>query len=305
MIIYRELSSLQSDLGCSLKQLYTLSNNINQYYHRAKIPKGNGEFRELNVPDEQLKSVQRKIANIILPIMEISPYATAYRVGGTPLANANPHVGCNLLLKLDIRHFFDKITFATVMNKAFPDDIFSKDIQVLLCALCCYRDSLPQGAPTSPAISNLVMTEFDNTVGNWCKSNHIIYTRYCDDMTFSGDFEPKTVIEFVKNELFKMGFFLNEKKTTVVKKGQKKIVTGIVVNEKANASAVYRKTLRQTLYYCMKYGVESQMEHKNIKESKQLYLQKLLGKVNFVLSVTPKNDEFKTYKEFLMNEING
>ena len=302
MIVYRELSSLCADLGCSLKHLYTLSNRPEKHYHKVSVPKNSGGFRELTVPDNELKTVQKRIDNVILPIIEISPYATAYRPGGSPLANAKPHINNNTLLKLDIRHFFDKITFSMILG-AFSKEIFSDKVAMILAQICSFHEALPQGAPTSPAISNIIMKDFDNAVGAWCKNGGITYTRYCDDMTFSGSFKPNEVIEFVKSELAKYGFYLNNKKTTVVRDGLKKIVTGIVINEKANTSAIYRRKVRQTMYYCMKYGIDSHIQKKNITDTKEHYLQKLLGQINFVLSVTPENEEFIKYKRWVTENL--
>ncbi len=303
MIVYRELSSLQVDLGISLKTLYTLSNEIRRHYRPVSVPKGNGEVRRLTVPDRELKSVQKRIAEVILPIMPISPYAMAYRVGGSPLQNASCHVGKPRLLKLDIRHFFDNIIYSTIREYAFPEKQFSEEIRTLLSLLCSYKDTLPQGAPTSPAISNIIMKGFDDYLGNWCGERNITYTRYCDDMTFSGDFDTEEVIEVVRHELKKLGLYLNDKKTIKVHDGQRKIVTGIVVNEKVSVSSSTRKKIRQNLHYCMNYGIESHMKHADIKISKKLYLQKLLGQVNYVLSVTPNNNEFLTYKNWLTYNI--
>ena len=252
MIIYRELSSLEKDLGFSAKALYGVSYHRWKHYRKTKIPKGNGEFRELSVPDEFLKTIQRRIADRLLVYEEISPFATAYRPGGSTLVNAAPHVGKPVLLKLDIRHFFDHIIYPMVKEKAFPAERYSEANRILLSLLCIYKDALPQGAPTSPAISNIIMREFDNTVGTWCLSKGITYTRYCDDMTLSGSFAPHDVIQFVNDELGKLGLFLNDKKTVVLRDGQKKAVTGIVVNEKPNVSAAYRRKLHQELYFCQK-----------------------------------------------------
>lgn len=77
MIVYRELSSLQTDLGISLKALYSVSNSIGRHYHKKTLPKANGEKRVLYVPSEQLKHIQRRINNVLLSREEISPYATA------------------------------------------------------------------------------------------------------------------------------------------------------------------------------------------------------------------------------------
>ena len=90
-----------------------------------------------------------------------------------------------------------------------------------------YKDVLPQGAPSSPAITNLIMFSFDEHLGQWCRERNIAYTRYCDDMTFSGDFDPAEVTDFVRSELKKLGFLLNEQKTQVQRPGWQQSVTGI------------------------------------------------------------------------------
>ncbi|MBP3362035.1 MAG: RNA-directed DNA polymerase [Clostridia bacterium] len=303
MIIYMELSSIIHDLGVSAKALYALSNHTEKHYHRAKILKGNGEYRELAVPDNFLKSVQRKIADTLLVHEEISPYATAYRYGGSVIANAEPHLGNSSILKLDIRKFFDTITYPLIKDNAFPKNRYSEKIRILLTFLCVYNDVLPQGAPTSPVISNIIMREFDNTVGAWCRQRNICYTRYCDDMTFSGELNREEIIDFVKKELKKMGFFLNDKKTAFIHDGQKKIVTGIVINKKLNTSKKYRKQVRQEIFYCKKFGVASHMKHINSDKSKNDYLLSLLGKVNFILSVDKCNAEALGYKKWLSEEI--
>ena len=107
MIVYKEFSSLVNDLGFSGGALYSVSNHINKHYRSVQISKGNGEFRQLYVPDGFLKAIQRTINEKLLSTEEISPYATAYRPGGSTKLNAYPHIGKPVLLKLDIRHFFE------------------------------------------------------------------------------------------------------------------------------------------------------------------------------------------------------
>lgn len=303
MIVYRELSSLTGDLGFSARALYSMTHNIHKHYNSVSIPKGNGETRKLRVPDKFLKAIQRSIVRNLLSYEEISPYATAYRLCGSTVANARPHVGAKTVLKLDIRHFFDHIIYPVVKDKVFPANKYSEANRVLLTLLCTYRECIPQGAPTSPAISNIIMRDFDDTVGTWCDDRGIRYTRYCDDMTFSGDFSPKEVVLFVKEELRKMGFFLNGKKIVVVKNGQKKQVTGILVNEKLNVPSTYRRKLRQELYYCRKFGVKSHMERLGVKITEKEYIMKLIGRVNYILQVTPADKPAKEAKEWLTKEL--
>ena len=299
MIVYREFSSLTNDLGVSAKALYALSNHLTSHYHRVSIPKKNGETRELNVPDDFLKSVQKKICDKLLCYMEVSPYATAYKYGASTVKNARVHLGKRDVLKLDIRHFFDRIIYPLVKERAFPSEIYSENIRVLLSIICTYKDGLPQGAPTSPFISNIIMKDFDNKVGKWCEKKGICYTRYCDDMTFSGELDKEKIIRFVSRELKRMGFYLNKKKTVFLSDGRQKSVTGIVVNEKLNVPKCYRKDIRQTMYYCMNYGIESHLEKIGCPFSTEEFLVKMLGKINYVLSVDNDNEEMLKYKQFL------
>jgi len=292
MIVYRELSSLEQDLGISVKTLYAVSNNLRRHYRKVQIPKKNGGYRNLSIPDEILKKIQRKIADKLLIHMPVSRYATAYHFGSNTLKNAEPHVGKAVVLKLDIFHFFDCIRYSDVKDSAFPPEVYSENIRILLAMLCYCKDFLPQGAPSSPAITNILMYRFDETVGQWCHERGIAYTRYCDDMTFSGRFDPKEIIRFVRGELRKMGFLLNEQKTRIQKSDRQQSVTGIVVNQKANIGASYRRKLRQEIYYCQKFGVSEHLERTAQEMTAEAYLRHLLGKVNYVLQVCPNNEEF-------------
>lgn len=303
MIVYRELSSLVSDLGFSAKTLYSVSNTISAHYTEISIPKGNGEYRQLSVPDQLLKSIQTRINEVLLPLEPISPYASAYRPGASTKNNALPHVGKAVILKLDIRHFFDRLIYSVVKEKAFPAARYSEQNRILLSILCTHDNGLPQGAPTSPTISNIIMRDFDYVIGQWCEKRQINYTRYCDDMTFSSDFSVEPVVCFVKKELRKLGLFLNEKKTRIVYNNQRQYVTGIVVNEKMSIPTEYKKRIRQEIYYCRKYSVVSHIKRQGLKISSQAYRTKLLGKINYVLSVEPENNEMRKYRDILINSL--
>jgi len=303
MIVYRELSSLERDLGIPVKTLYAVSNNLQHHYRKVQLPKKSGGYRKLSVPDEVLKKIQRQISDVLLIHMPISRYAKAYRFGSTTLKNARPHVGKKVVLKLDILHFFDSIRYSDVKDKVFLAEVYAENIRILLAMLCYYKDFLPQGAPTSPAITNILMCEFDELVGQWCREQNIGYTRYCDDMTFSGDFDPAEVIRFVRGELKKLGFLLNEQKTRIQKCGQQQSVTGIVVNEKPNISADYRRQLRQELYYCRKFGVPEHIRRTSMDMTEEAYLKHLLGKVNYVLQICPGDGEWGEAEKWLLHQL--
>ena len=301
MIVYTELKSVEQDLGISAKTLFSVSNSLSSHYKRVKIPKKNGSFRELSVPDEVLKKIQRAIVQKILVYEPISKYAQAYKTGASVQRNASHHVGKKKILKLDIKHFFDSILYSTVKDKCFPSERFSEPIRILLSMLCYNREALPQGAPSSPSITNIIMRDFDEKVGDFCRERNIIYTRYCDDMTFSGDFDEKPIIEFVKAALFEYGYLLNSKKTMVVSSSGRQIVTGVVVNEKMTVPAEYKAKIRQEVYFCKKFGVENHLEHIHYSKDTKAYLQSLLGRVSFVLQTEPMDEEFAGYKTYLID----
>lgn len=299
MIVYRELSSLEQDLGIGAKTLYAVSNNLGRHYHKAKIPKKGGGNRNLSVPDEILKSIQKQIAEVLLIHMPVSRYAKAYRFGSSTLRNAKHHVGKQVVLKLDILHFFDSVRYSTVKDKVFPEEIYAEPLRILLTMLCYHKDTLPQGAPSSPAITNIILYEFDELIGQWCRDGGIVYTRYCDDMTFSGDFDPAEVIRFVRLELKKLGFLLNEQKNRIQRPGQQQSVTGIVVNEKLSIPSDYRRKLRQELYYCRKFGIQEHLQKTGLEIPEDIYRMQLLGKVNYVLQLHPDDQDMLEARKWL------
>ena len=298
MIVYKELASIERDLGFSAKTLYGLSNNLEKHYHNVLIPKRDGSKRKLSVPDLILKRVQKSIADNILAQYPVSKYAKAYKVGSNVQRNAQPHVGKKKILKLDIEGFFDHILYSQVKNIVFCEEKFAEPIRVLLTMLCYYKESLPQGAPTSPAITNIIMYDFDETVGAFCGEKKIAYTRYCDDMTFSGDFDEGEVIAFVKGELCKLGLFLKNRKTAVIPASKRQTVTGIVVNEKLNITKDYKKKIRQEMHFIQKFGLDEHIKRCKIAD-KQQYVLSLRGRIAFVLQTTPNDCEFLEYKKIL------
>ena len=298
MVVYKELGSIEKDLGYSAKTLYGLSNSLEKHYHTVYVPKSDGSKRKLSVPDLILKLVQKSIADNILIQYPISTYAKAYKSGSSVLKNARPHIGKKKILKLDIEGFFDHILYSQVKDIVFYKEKYSEPIRILLTMLCYYQDALPQGAPTSPTITNIIMYDFDEAVGTFCRDKGVAYTRYCDDMTFSGDFDEKEIISLVKNELSKLGLYLKNRKTVVIPATKSQRVTGIVVNEKINIAKEYKKKLRQELYFIKKFGFDSHLDKIGISDKEQ-YLLSLKGRIAYVLQTIPNDDEFIGYKNFL------
>ena len=284
--------------------LYAVSNHVRQHYHTAQIVKQSGGVRRLLIPDALLGTKHRNLLHHVLEGFSVSAYATAYKKKATVLDNARSHVGRERIMKLDIENFFSSITYPLIYQSVFPAIYFPPAVRRMLTEFCCYEEYLPQGAPTSPAISNLVMKSFDNYMGAWCEEREINYTRYSDDMTFSGLFDEKKLKRKVRNYLLAMGFELNEKKTRLLGRHTRQTVTGIVVNEKPDVGRAYRRKVRAEVYYCKKYGA---VEHLRRCEKKEWmnggqpdatrYLQHLLGKIQFVLQISPEDAQFRAARE--------
>ena len=282
-----------------IKTLYSLANNIEENYNIYKIKKHNGKYRTIYEPNSLLKHIQKSILTNILNNKSISKYAKAYHQGLSLKDNALPHLHKDMLLKLDIKNFFENISFIHIYNTCFPIEYFPKSVGMLLTYLCTYDNHLTQGSPTSAYISNLVMKEFDEALGNWCEKNNIFYTRYSDDMTFSGCFNPKDVIIKVRKMLLSLGLQLNNNKIHVIKKSSNQNVTGITVNEKMQVNAQYRHRIRQEIYYIKKFGIKSHLNKCHITMNETQYINTLYGKIIYVLQINENDEEFKTYKKLI------
>lgn len=293
-----QLSNL---LGIERKLMFKLLRTGDECNYRLiTVKKKNGKLRLLQAPLEPLKSCQKRILTNILSSIPVSRYATAYKRGVTLCDNASPHIGKKYILKTDITDFFGSIRFEQVYSAAFNTRYYPKQIGVILTSLCCFEGALPQGAPTSPALSNLVLKNFDDNIGSWCEKRGITYTRYCDDMTFSSDKPLHFVLPRIKDMLDNMGFEINQEKTRIITSCSRQSVTGLTVNEGLFVPRDYKRRLRQEIYYCIKHGPANCLLKLNDPEyltggelEPLKYLDILQGRINFVLSVEPDNEYFK------------
>ncbi len=286
-----------------INKLYSISNNIDKNYRIYKILKRNGKYRTIYEPSKTLKHIQKQILKNVLEKRQISSYAKAYHKGVSLKDNALVHVNKKIILKLDIKSFFDNISFYQVYSSCFEIELFPKSVGMLLTQLCTYDGHLTQGSPTSSYISNLVMRNFDEELGSWCNNHNISYTRYSDDMTFSGDFIVSDVIRLVRKMLYKLGLELNQDKISIINNSNSQNVTGLVVNEKVQVSKKYRNKIRQEIYYIKKYGISSHINRLNISSSEKDYLKKLNGRILYVLQIDDNNKEFLEYKKYIRDLI--
>ena len=276
--------------------LFELARCAQKHYKLIMLRKKNGGLRYIHSPDTDLKHAQVQILKNILNNIEVSQYATAYIIGKKLKDNASPHINHKYLLKMDITDFFASITYLQVISSAFNSNMYPVQIGAMLTSLCCLNDVLPQGAPTSPMLSNIVMKNFDDIIGNWCKEKNITYTRYCDDLPFSADIPLYNVYLKASDMLMRRGFEVNENKTKFITNSSNQRVTGLTVNEKVSIPREYKRQLRQEIYYALKFGFAESIMQGNkfnfIEKGSpkcEKYFHHLKGQVNYVLQVEPNN----------------
>ena len=296
-------------VGYDYSYLVAVSNSASYFYKHYEIPKRRGGTRPIDEPLPSLKEIQRWVlGNILVPASSfmVSPVAKAFMPGKSLRENARFHRGRKKVVALDISDFFPSIGFGAVYG-AFEEMGYDKAVAVMLAKLCTFRKCLPQGAPTSPMLSNMVFKRLDDHIFHYCRKRGIQYTRYADDLTFSGDdINTNHLVSYVKMLLATRQFVLNEEKTKVMSQGRRQNVTGVVVNEKLQVPRVYRDKIRQEVYYCIKFGVIGHMRKivkPNWINTPGQYLRYLLGKVNYVLQVNPKDQTFLGYRACLREMI--
>lgn len=300
-IIYNQ-EHLCKLVGYDKIYVYAASNNPNPFYRKFFIKKKNGKLREINEPLPSLKEIQEWILKEILSHIEVSPYAKAYIKGKSIIDNARFHKKQKKVLSMDLSDFFPSIGYNRVLE-VFKSAGYRDNVAVMLANLCSLNNQLPQGAPTSPALSNIIAIELDSKIVNNISEKKIRYTRYADDLTFSGDFNEGDVIKSIERIVVQQGFCVNHKKTRVRKRNQRQEVTGIVVNEKMQVCRQIRRKIRNEAYYIKKYGFDSHMEHTKNEKSNHLYY--LIGLASYALSINPEDKRMKEYLDIFKGELNN
>jgi RNA-directed DNA polymerase len=234
-------------LGVSPKLITSLANHPRRkypYYRRYKIPKRAGGVRTILAPRTYLKAVQRFILKRILESQPLPKYVMGFVRGRGIVQNARVHVGADYLLNVDVKDFFPSVRTEHVL-KVFRRLGFPEEMSRVLSFLCTYEGCLPQGAPTSPYLANLAFGKIDEELVRISEKRSLKYSRYADDLTFSGS-EPieEGFVSKVDEILRSHGFNLNAKKIKLTRPGQAKYVTGLVVNKRVQPDRRARKTLR-------------------------------------------------------------
>ena len=259
-------------------------------YHTFYIPKKNGGKRVIEAPSDRLKSIQLWIKENILDKINVSANAKGFRKNYSILDNAKEHVNKDLVINIDLKDFFPSITYNRVY-RIFSYVGYTNEVAHLLTQLCTNKKNvLPQGSPASPAISNIVALKLDKRLGLLAAKFNCSYTRYADDMTFSGCVGIKNMLSIIEKIIIEEKFLVNAAKVRLQYKNQRQEVTGLIVNEKITVSQKLIKERDNAIYYCSKYGVASHMQ--KIGCDKSFYKEHLYGIAYFINMVNKKKGEY-------------
>lgn len=279
--------------------LFPAIHNDNLNYHTFKVYKKSGNFRLISAPTMNLKRIQRWILDNILYKMRTSKYSYGFEPKKSIVDNASIHVGMKCVYNTDITDFFPSILFDKVF-RIFNYYGYTKELSYYFAKLCTFENgpnrSLPQGAPTSPYLANIVCLKLDKRLGKLAESLGLNYSRYADDITISGNKSITRYKGIINDIITDEGFKENKNKRRMQYSNRRQTVTGLVVNDQISIPNEYLKELRKDIYMCQQFGVESHIQNQGIEYSN--YKEYLYGKALFVKMV---NQE----KGFhFLNEIN-
>lgn len=320
----------------TMKQLlyYCNPNHVFHRYHQFQIKKKSGGFRQITAPRNQsFMMLLQSLNEVLKAIYTPSNHAMGFTEKRSVVTNAAVHKNQNYIFNIDLKDFFPSIEQGRVMKRlTLAPFNFSPQIALLISGLCSMRVKrehpietkqhdldkqfmyvLPQGAPTSPIITNMICDTLDRRLAGLAKRFGTRYTRYADDITFSsmhniysgsGEF-IKELIRIINTQ----GFAINDAKTRLQKRGSRQEVTDLIVSDKLNVTKKYVREIRSLLYIWDKYGYSEAMsnfypkykaEKGHIKKGNPDLINVLDGKLMYLKMVKGDTDSVyvKLYTKF-------
>ena len=318
---FAKLLGLKSD-----KYINYLLYNIqtDNLYITFTIPKKNGGERVIHAPKKELKFLQKKLADILwecyLESLEskskdknfkIPVLSHAFEKGKSIITNSQMHRNKKYILNIDLKNFFDSFNFGRVRGFFIKDRDFavSPEIATVIAQIACYQGKLPQGAPSSPIITNLITRILDYRIVKIAKKYRFTYSRYADDMTFSTNRElnsnklraSKELENFLtelEEIIISSGFEINPKKTRLSNNMQRQEVTGLVVNKKINVKREYIKNTRAMAFQLYKDGAFE-------IDKKPGTLNQLTGRFAFIFQIEQYNNYLLYKKSLIQNNLDS
>lgn len=279
------------------------------HYTEFKIDKKSGGFRTIFAPSAELKDIQRSLSDLLLDCKDVIQFekgvkftlSHGFEREKSIITNASVHRNKKNVLNLDLEDFFGSINFGRVRGYFISNNNFNLDphIATVIAQIACHNNSLPQGSPCSPVISNLIAQSLDIKLSKIARKNGCSYTRYADDITFSTRKEKfsKSIVKDVENvkvgsvvlkEIKRSGFSVNDKKTRVLFKDSRQEATGLVINKKVSVKREYWRETRAMAHSLFKKDFfEIQEGNSNARKGT---LSELEGRLNFIDSIDHYNN---------------
>lgn len=292
-------------------------------YTTFHIPKKSGGFREISAPIVPIKIIQRQLNQVLKAVYNRKESVHGFVLGQNILSNADCHFDKRYVLNIDLKDFFPSIHRGRVrglfMAKPYK---LSWEVAGILADICCFNNMLPQGAPTSPIVSNMICAKMDSYLQRLAKKHQSYYTRYADDITFStylsnfpsalatinvaGQVEVGSELQQVIEE---NGFKINSEKVRLQGKSHRQEVTGITVNEFPNVQRKYINQIRAMLHHWRttdlptaqkKFLSHYDRKGRSLDRDDELFKYVVKGKIEFLGTVRGKNSPiYIRYREQL------
>lgn len=305
-----DLASLLDIHPVDLGWVTSYSNTTQHYHYRRHKKRGTSAKRLIEIPKPLLKMAQSALLKNIVETVPNHESSCAFQLGKSVFDFVNPHTNKDFSLKMDLKDFFPSITSGRVFRifhalgypetiaktltrtctNSTPIDLLEKAKMPLVDRHLFNSPHLPQGAPTSPALANLAAFRLDCRLAGLAKSEGANYTRYADDLLFSGDREfhrkAKRFHATVLAVIYDEGFLPNPRKTRFMPKSKSQRAAGLIFNEKPNVSRPEFDRLKAILSNCVRHDWESQN-----RESHPEFREQLLGRIQWVASSNPARGE--------------
>jgi len=304
------LKHLAIIVGLDFHLLKSIIDNRENNYEYYLIKKKKGGYRRIIAPHPNIKELQKWIKVSIIDKVGLNPNATGFIKEKSILNNAKTHENRSVILNLDLSDFFETINERRVYGM-FKMLGYASNLSVELAKICTVsisdyklaqlsemeqeyfqdinspRESfLVQGAPTSPGISNIICKKLDNRLSKLANKHGANYSRYADDITFSGDSSYLPNVNIIKKIIQEEGFNINWGKVGKYKKGQRQMVTGLLIDTKVRIPKKFKKDIYRHLYFCEKYGAYSHFQR--INPNKGYRKEWIIGKILYVHSIEPE-----------------
>ena len=301
--------------GITYNELSKIFYKTPKYYQYRifKISKKSGGERTIYAPNKKIKNIQRILADILLEIYKQKPSVHGFSKNKSIVTNARQHLDKKHIFNIDLKDFFPSIHFGRVKNLFMKEPfLLPRAPSIVLAHICCFDNNLPQGAPTSPILTNIICSKMDTALQKLAKKHNCTYSRYADDISFSFTCRykrlPRNILiakssgvapgEMLLKIITENGFKVNETKVRLCTGSNRFEVTGLTVNEFPNVRRQYIQQVKSMIYAWEKHGYEKAENeyytkyyyHKRATDQKPALLHVIKGKLAFFQMVRGKRN---------------